>query len=312
MSKIKVNLVSGGAGFLGSHLIDDLLSKNQKVICLDNFFTGREVNLHKWLNNPLLEIINHDINNPINLNADKIWHLACPASPALYKLDPINTTRTIFNGTINMLDLAKKNNAKILFASSSEIYGNPLEHPQEEKYTGSVNPIGERSCYEEGKRIGESLCFDFMRLHNTKIRIARIFNSYGPRMLKKDGRVISNFVVQALQNLPISIYGDGNQTRSFCYVNDTIDGLMKLMDIEYYFPVNIGNPKEYKIIKIAKIIKEKTFSNSKFVYKDLPVDDPIFRKPDISIAKSFLDWHPKVDLSIGLDKTINYFRGKIK
>ena len=312
MSKIKVNLVSGGAGFLGSHLIDDLLSKNQKVICLDNFFTGREVNLHKWLNNPLLEIINHDINNPINLNADKIWHLACPASPALYKLDPINTTRTIFNGTINMLDLAKKNNAKILFASSSEIYGNPLEHPQEEKYTGSVNPIGERSCYEEGKRIGESLCFDFMRLHNTKIRIARIFNSYGPRMLKKDGRVISNFVVQALQNVPISIYGDGNQTRSFCYVNDTIDGLMKLMDSEYYFPVNIGNPKEYKIIKIAKIIKEKTFSNSKFVYKDLPVDDPIFRKPDISIAKSILDWHPKVDLSIGLDKTINYFRGKIK
>ena len=312
MSKIKVNLVSGGAGFLGSHLIDDLLSKNQKVICLDNFFTGREVNLHKWLNNPLLEIINHDINKPIKLNADKIWHLACPASPALYKLDPINTTRTIFNGTINMLDLAKKNNAKILFASSSEIYGNPLEHPQEEKYTGSVNPIGERSCYEEGKRIGESLCFDFMRLHNTKIRIARIFNSYGPRMLKKDGRVISNFVVQALQNLPISIYGDGNQTRSFCYVNDTIDGLMKLMDSEYYFPVNIGNPKEYKIIKIAKIIKEKTFSNSKFVYKDLPVDDPIFRKPDISIAKSILDWHPKVDLSIGLDKTINYFRGKIK
>ena len=312
MSKIKVNLVSGGAGFLGSHLIDDLLSKHQKVICLDNFFTGREVNLKKWLNNPLLEIINHDINRPIKLNADLIWHLACPASPALYKLDPINTTRTIFNGTINMLDLAKKNNAKILFASSSEIYGNPLEHPQKEKYTGSVNPIGERSCYEEGKRIGESLCFDFMRFHNTKIRIARIFNSYGPRMLKKDGRVISNFVVQALENKPISIYGNGNQTRSFCYVNDTIDGLIKLMDSEYSFPVNIGNPKEYKIIKIAKIVKEKTFSNSELVYKDLPVDDPIFRKPDISTAKSILDWQPKVNLSFGLDKTINYFKGKIK
>ncbi len=311
MAKVKVHIVSGGAGFLGSHLIDNLLSKNEKVICLDNFFTGREVNLNKWAHHPLLEIVNHDINNSITVKADQIWHLACPASPAFYQLDPISTTKTIFNGTLNMLILARENNAKILYASSSEVYGNPCVHPQRETYSGSVNPIGKRSCYEEGKRIGESLCFDFKRKYNIEIRIARIFNTYGPRMSKKDGRVISNFIVQSLENAPISIYGDGNQTRSFCYVSDTIKGLIKLMESKYNLPVNIGNPNEYSIKQIASIIKKKTLTDSDFVYRDLPVDDPIFRRPDINVAKSILDWYPIIDLSRGLDKTIDYFRQEV-
>ena len=311
MAKVKVHIVSGGAGFLGSHLIDNLLSKNEKVICLDNFFTGREVNLNKWAHHPLLEIVNHDINNSIAVKADQIWHLACPASPAFYQLDPISTTKTIFNGTLNMLILARENNAKILYASSSEVYGNPSVHPQRETYSGSVNPIGKRSCYEEGKRIGESLCFDFKRKYNIEIRIARIFNTYGPRMSKKDGRVISNFIVQSLENAPISIYGDGNQTRSFCYVSDTIKGLIKLMESKYNLPVNIGNPNEYSIKQIASIIKKKTLTDSDFVYRDLPVDDPILRRPDINVAKSILDWYPIIDLSRGLDKTIDYFRQEV-
>ena len=311
MAKVKVHIVSGGAGFLGSHLIDNLLSKNEKVICLDNFFTGREVNLNKWAHHPLLEIVNHDINNSIAVKADQIWHLACPASPAFYQLDPISTTKTIFNGTLNMLILARENNAKILYASSSEVYGNPCVHPQRETYSGSVNPIGKRSCYEEGKRIGESLCFDFKRKYNIEIRIARIFNTYGPRMSKKDGRVISNFIVQSLENAPISIYGDGNQTRSFCYVSDTIKGLIKLMESKYNLPVNIGNPNEYSIKQIASIIKKKTLTDSDFVYRDLPVDDPILRRPDINVAKSILDWYPIIDLSRGLDKTIDYFRQEV-
>ena len=301
------NLVTGGAGFLGSHLVEKLLNAGEEVICLDNYFSGRKENVNKWINNPHFELLRHDVTNPINLEIDKIWHLACPASPKSYQLNPIKTAKTSFLGTYNMLGLARRVNAKLLMASTSEIYGDPQVHPQPETYNGSVNPIGIRSCYDEGKRIAESLCMDYRRMHGCDIRIARIFNTYGPRMLPDDGRVISNFIVQALQNKPITIYGDGKQTRSFCFVDDMIEGFMLLMKSEYKKPVNIGNPEEFSIIDLAKLIEKKTKKKLKYEYKDLPEDDPFQRNPNIQIAKTQLGWAPKVSIEEGLDKTISYF-----
>lgn len=301
------NLVTGGAGFLGSHLVEKLLNAGEEVICLDNYFSGRKENVNKWINNPHFELLRHDVTNPINLEIDKIWHLACPASPKSYQLNPIKTAKTSFLGTYNMLGLARRVNATLLMASTSEIYGDPQVHPQPETYNGSVNPIGIRSCYDEGKRIAESLCMDYRRMHGCDIRIARIFNTYGPRMLPDDGRVISNFIVQALQNKPITIYGDGKQTRSFCFVDDMIEGFMLLMKSDYKKPVNIGNPEEFSIIDLAKLIEKKTKKELKYEYKDLPEDDPFQRNPNIQIAKTQLGWTPKVSIEEGLDKTISYF-----
>lgn len=301
------NLVTGGAGFLGSHLVEKLLNSGEEVICLDNYFSGRKENVNKWINNPHFELLRHDVTNPINLEIDKIWHLACPASPKSYQLNPIKTAKTSFLGTYNMLGLARRVNATLLMASTSEIYGDPQVHPQPETYNGSVNPIGIRSCYDEGKRIAESLCMDYRRMHGCDIRIARIFNTYGPRMLPDDGRVISNFIVQALQNKPITIYGDGKQTRSFCFVDDMIEGFMLLMKSDYKKPVNIGNPEEFSIIDLAKLIEKKTKKELKYEYKDLPEDDPFQRNPNIQIAKTQLGWTPKVSIEEGLDKTISYF-----
>ncbi|MBO8240491.1 SDR family oxidoreductase [Prochlorococcus marinus XMU1412] len=302
------NLVTGGAGFLGSHLIDKLLNVSEEVICLDNYFTGRKTNIAKWLGNKNFELIRHDVINPIQLEVDRIWHLACPASPVHYQSNPIKTSKTSFLGTYNMLGLARRVNARILFASTSEVYGDPEIHPQPEEYKGSVNPIGIRSCYDEGKRIAESLCFDYQRMHQTEIRVARIFNTYGPRMIPNDGRVVSNFIVQALTNQPITIYGDGSQTRSFCYVDDLVNGLISLMNSSEIGPMNIGNPSEFTIKELAEIILKKINSNSKIIYLPLPQDDPLQRKPIIDKAKDKLDWFPKVNLEVGLENTINYFK----
>ena len=302
------NLVTGGAGFLGSHLIDRLMKEGQEVICLDNYFTGRKSNIDKWIGNKNFELIRHDVTEPIRLEIDRIWHLACPASPIHYQMNPIKTSKTSFLGTYNMLGLSRRVGARILLASTSEIYGDPEIHPQPEIYKGSVNPIGTRSCYDEGKRMAESLCFDYKRMHKTEIRVARIFNTYGPRMMKNDGRVISNFIVQALKNEPITIYGDGMQTRSFCYVDDLIEGLFLLMNSDESGPINIGNPKEFKIKELALLIKKMIESNSNIIYMPLPDDDPKQRKPVIRIANTKLNWEPKVELNEGLIKTINYFR----
>tara|TARA_Y100000589_G_scaffold331733_1_gene386649 strand:- start:338 stop:1273 length:936 start_codon:yes stop_codon:yes gene_type:complete len=302
------NIVTGGAGFLGSHLIDRLLSRGEEVVCLDNYFTGVKSNLKKWFSSNNLEIIRHDITQPILLEADRIWHLACPASPVHYQNNPLKTAKTSFLGTYNMLGLAKRLKARLLFASTSEIYGNPLVHPQNETYFGNVNPIGPRSCYDEGKRIAETLCFDYQRMHEVDTRVVRIFNTYGPRMLPEDGRVVSNFIVSALTGKPITIYGDGNQTRSFCFVDDLIDGLTLLMNSEYKYPVNLGNPNELKVRELADLVIKKTNNNGQIIYKNLPQDDPIKRKPDISIAKKNLNWEPKIELSEGLDITIDYFK----
>ena len=306
------NIVTGGAGFLGSHLIDRLLSKGEEVVSLDNYFTGAKSNLKRWFSSNSLEIIRHDITQPILLEADRIWHLACPASPIHYQNNPLKTAKTSFLGTYNMLGLAKRLKARILFTSTSEIYGNPLIHPQNETYFGNVNPIGPRSCYDEGKRIAETLCFDYQRMHKTDIRVVRIFNTYGPRMSPSDGRVVSNFIVSALTGKPITIYGDGTQTRSFCFVEDLIDGLILLMNSKYENPVNLGNPNELKVKELADLIKQKTNNNAQIVYKNLPKDDPIKRKPDISVAKKNLNWEPKISLSDGLDITINYFKENLK
>ena len=287
------------------------MEAGEEVICLDNFFTGRKKNISKWINHPNFELIRHDVTIPISLEVDRIWHLACPASPINYQKNPIKTSKTSFLGTYNMLGLARRVNARFLMASTSEIYGNPEVHPQPETYTGSVNPIGIRSCYDEGKRIAESLCFDYSRMHNCDIRVARIFNTYGPRMLADDGRVISNFIVQALKNEPITIYGDGTQTRSFCFVDDLIDGLISLMNSEYKMPVNLGNPEEYQIFKIAQIISQKTNAELNFVNRPLPKDDPIKRRPVIDIAKKELEWSPKISLDTGLNNTIKYFRNTL-
>mgnify|MGYP001399499439 CR=1 FL=1 len=302
------NIVTGGAGFLGSHLIDRLMQNGEEVICLDNFFTGHKSNIIHLFDNPKFEFIRHDITEPILLEADRIWHLACPASPIHYQFNPIKTSKTSFLGSLNMLGLAKRLNARIFLASTSEIYGDPLEHPQKESYRGNVNHIGPRSCYDEGKRISETLFFDYKRIHNTDIRVTRIFNTYGPRMLPNDGRVVSNFINQALRGRDLTIYGDGSQTRSFCYVSDLIDGFIKLMDSNLSGPVNLGNPNEMPIIELAKKIINKVNPELKLVFKEVPEDDPSRRKPDISLASKNLDWNAKIQIDDGLDKTIKFFK----
>lgn len=303
-----INLVTGGAGFVGSHLIDRLMNAGEEVICLDNYITGRKSNIKKWIGNPYFELIRHDVTEPIRLEIDKIWHLACPASPIHYQNNPIKTSKTSFLGTYNLLGLARRVGAKFLLASTSEIYGDPEIHPQPESYKGSVNTIGVRSCYDEGKRIAETLCSDYKRMHNVEIRIARIFNTYGPKMHPNDGRVISNFIVQALNNKPLTVYGKGLQTRSFCYVDDLVSGLINLMESNYSLPVNLGNPEEFSINEIAKIIKSKLNPNLDIIYTKLPEDDPFQRKPIIKLAKEKLYWSPKVSLQEGIDKTIKYFK----
>ena len=311
MSRTTKNLVTGGLGFLGFHLISKLLEEEEEVLCIDNCCTGKFENVKKWIDNPSFKFIKHDVIEPFKADVDKIWHLACPASPFHYQKNPINTSKTSFLGTYNMLGLAKRINAKILFTSSSEVYGNPQIHPQPESYNGLVNNIGERSCYEEGKRIAESLCYDYKRIYKTNIRIVRIFNTYGPKMSVDDGRVISNFIVQALKNEPITIYGDGLQTRSFCYVDDLIKGLILIMGKNYSKPINLGNPYELSILELAKIIKNKCNSNSEFIFKKLPEDDPKKRSPSIEKASKILNWKPTTSLEKGLEITINYFRKEI-
>ena len=310
MKKVR-NLITGGAGFIGSHLTNKLLSLDEEVICLDNYFTGRKSNVHSNLSNPNFELIRHDVTEPIHLEVDKIWHLACPASPVHYQFNPIKTTKTSFMGTYNMLGLAKRVGAKILLASTSEVYGNPEEHPQKETYLGSVNTIGIRSCYDEGKRVAETLCSDYQRIHNVDIRIMRIFNTYGPYMRSDDGRVISNFITQALKNQTLTIYGDGNQTRSFCYIDDLIKGMILLMESNYKKPVNIGNPNEFSICELAKLIQELINPNAKLEFKELPMDDPIQRKPSIELARKLLSWEPQIELKEGLNKTIEWFKHNI-
>ncbi len=303
-----INLVTGGAGFLGSHLIDHLLKKGEEVICIDNYSTGSKLNIEHWIGHPKFELIRHDIIKPIHMEVSKIWHLACPASPIHYQYNPIKTSKTCFMGTLNMLGLAKRTNAKMLLASSSEIYGDPQQHPQREVYRGNVNPIGIRSCYDEGKRISESLCFAYLRQNNTNVKVMRIFNTYGPRMFPNDGRVVSNFILKALNNDPLSIYGNGSQTRSFCYVNDLVEGMIKLMDSGQNGPINFGNPNELTIKELAELIIKKINPELNIKYEELPEDDPIKRKPDIDLAKQLLGWEPKTSLSEGMDLTINYFK----
>lgn len=303
-------LITGGAGFLGSHLSERLLNDDNEILCVDNFYTGRRANIIHLLKNPMFEVLRHDICFPLYVEVDEIYNLACPASPVHYQFDPVQTTKTSVHGAINMLGLAKRVKAKILQASTSEVYGDPKVHPQKESYWGNVNPIGIRSCYDEGKRCAETLFFDYHRQHKLRIKVARIFNTYGPRMHPNDGRVISNFIVQALRGEPITVYGDGSQTRSFCYVDDMIDALIKLMNSpdEFTGPVNLGNPKEFSILELAEMVLKMTRSRSKIVFKPLPEDDPVQRQPDISLAKRVLKWQPKVDLRDGLKETIRYFK----
>jgi UDP-glucuronate decarboxylase len=307
-------LVTGGAGFLGSHLCEKLLSLGHDVICLDNLFTGQKLNIAHLMNNPYFEFVRHDVTFPYFVEIDQIYNLACPASPVHYQFDPVQTTKTSVHGAINMLGLAKRTRAKILQASTSEIYGDPEVHPQREEYWGRVNPIGIRSCYDEGKRCAETLFFDYYRQNQVRIKVARIFNTYGPRMHPNDGRVVSNFIVQALKNQDITIYGDGKQTRSFCYVDDLIDGLIKLMNTSDDFtgPVNIGNPGEFTMLELAQNVIRLTGSSSKLIFKPLPSDDPKQRQPDISLAKNVMQWIPTIELEEGLKKTINYFSDLIK
>lgn len=303
-------LVTGGAGFLGSHLCERLLNEGHEVLCVDNFYTGRKANIAHLMNNPYFEVIRHDICFPLYVEVDEIYNLACPASPIHYQFDPVQTTKTSVHGSINMLGLAKRLKIKILQASTSEVYGDPTVHPQPESYWGNVNPIGLRSCYDEGKRCAETLFFDYHRQHKLKIKVARIFNTYGTRMHPNDGRVVSNFIMQALKGDDITVYGDGNQTRSFCYVDDMIDGLIKLMNSpdDFTGPVNLGNPAEFSILELAQRIIELTGSKSKIVFKPLPPDDPVQRKPDITLAKRILNWYPSIQLDIGLKTTIEYFK----
>lgn len=301
-------LVTGGAGFIGSHLIDRLMTAGHDVICLDNFYTGRKRNLLRWLDHPYFELVRHDITDPIRLEVDQIYHLACPASPVHYQYNPVKTIKTNVMGTLNMLGLAKRVKARFLLASTSEVYGDPQVHPQSEDYWGNVNTIGIRSCYDEGKRVAETLAFDYHRQNNVDIRVARIFNTYGPRMLENDGRVVSNFVVQALQGIPLTIYGDGSQTRSFCYVSDLVEGLIRLMNGDYIGPVNLGNPDEYTILQLAQTVQTMINPGVDLIYKPLPQDDPQRRKPDISRAQNFLQWSPSIPLQEGLALTIDDFR----
>ncbi len=307
-------LVTGGAGFIGSHLCERLLSEGNEVFCLDNFFTGQKKNILHLLPNPYFELIRHDIINPFMIEVDEIYNLACPASPKFYQKNPIKTTKTSVMGAINMLGLAKRINAKILQASTSEVYGSPQVHPQPESYWGNVNPIGERSCYDEGKRAAETLFRDYTVQNKVNTKIVRIFNTYGPRMHPDDGRVVSNFIVQALQNKNITIYGDGQQTRSFQYIDDLIEGMIRTMNSDDSFrgPVNIGNPDEFTIMELAQKVVEMTNSQSKVIYNPLPSDDPLLRKPDITLAKKMLDWEPKINLYSGLERTISFFEGIIE
>jgi UDP-glucuronate decarboxylase len=305
-------LVTGGAGFLGSHLCDRLIERGDDVICLDNFFTGRKANIAHLLNHPRFELIRHDIIHPVFLEAEQIYNLACPASPVAYQYNPIKTIKTSTVGMVNILGLAKRCRARVLQASTSEVYGDPQTHPQTEDYWGHVNPIGPRSCYDEGKRIAESLCINYHLAHGIEVRIMRIFNTYGPRMDPNDGRVISNFVTQALRGEPLTIYGDGSQTRSFCYVDDLLEGMIRFMDQdEDPGPVNIGNPLEFSMLQLAEDVLEATGSSSQLVHKELPADDPKQRCPDISKAKSLLGWSPQVDLKTGLSRTVDYYRQQL-
>jgi UDP-glucuronate decarboxylase len=302
-------LVTGGAGFIGSHLCERLLTRGDEVLCIDNFFTAMRPNVSDLRSNPRFELVRHDVCFPLYVEVDKIYNLACPASPIHYQFDPVQTTKTSVHGAINMLGLAKRVKAKILQASTSEVYGDPTVHPQTEEYWGNVNPIGPRSCYDEGKRCAETLFFDYYRQHRLRIKVARIFNTYGPRMHPDDGRVVSNFIVQALQNKDITLYGDGAQTRSFCYVDDLVDGLIRLMETgdDVVGPVNLGNPGEFTIRQLAEMVIEVTGSTSKIVHRPLPMDDPKQRQPDISKAQELLHWRPKVPLREGLVKTVAYF-----
>ena len=303
-------LVSGGAGFLGSHLCDSLVAAGHDILCVDNFFTGRKHNIAHLLPNPRFELLRHDVTFPLYVEVDEIYNLACPASPVQYQVDPVQTTKTSVHGAINMLGLAKRVRAKILQASTSEVYGDPEVHPQPESYWGRVNPIGIRSCYDEGKRCAETLFFDYWRQHRMPIKVLRIFNTYGPRMHPNDGRVVSNFIMQALRGSDITVYGDGLQTRSFCYVDDMIAAFTKMMDSssEVTGPVNVGNPCEFTMLELAETVVRLTRSNSRIVHAPLPQDDPRQRRPDISKARALLGWEPKVSLTDGLTETINYFR----
>lgn len=304
-------LVTGGAGFVGSHLIDRLMEAGEEVVCLDNFFTGRKVNVERWLGSSRFHLVRHDVIHPFNVECDRIWHLACPASPLQYQADPIRTAQTCFLGTYNALRLAQRTGARFFLASTSEVYGDPLLHPQPESYRGNVSPTGPRACYDEGKRIAETLCFDFRRAHGVDVRVARIFNTYGPRMLPDDGRVVSNFIVQALLGKPLTLYGDGSQTRSFCYVDDLVEGFLRLMDSSHSGPMNLGNPDEFTIQQLAEIVRDRIAPHLAILRHPLPPDDPIQRKPVIDAAREHLGWVPKVSLRQGLESTIEYFRNAI-
>jgi len=313
MTMTKKILVTGGAGFLGSHLCEQLLTQGHEVLCVDNYFTGNKSNILHLLENPKFELMRHDVTFPLYVEVDEIYNLACPASPVHYQHDPVQTTKTSVHGAINMLGLAKRVGAKILQASTSEVYGDPTVHPQPEDYWGNVNPIGIRSCYDEGKRCAETLFFDYHRQHNLRIKVMRIFNTYGPRMHPDDGRVVSNFIVQALRGDSITVFGDGAQTRSFCYVDDLVNGMMKLMasDDSVIGPINVGNPKEFTIKQLAEQVIQMTGSKSALIFKELPSDDPQRRQPDISLANELLGWQPEVELADGLQKTIDYFKSSI-
>ena len=305
-------LVTGGAGFIGSHLIDRLMNDGHEVICLDNFYTGKKHNILHWLDNPNFEVIRHDITEQIRLEVDQVYHLACPASPVHYQYNPIKTVKTNVIGTLNMLGLAKRVKARFLLASTSEVYGDPEIHPQTEDYRGSVNPIGIRSCYDEGKRMAETLAFDYYRENRVEIRVARIFNTYGPRMLENDGRVVSNFVAQALRGMPLTVYGEGQQTRSFCYVSDLVNGLMRLMNGEHTGPINLGNPDEYTILELAQAVQNLINPDAEIKFESLPADDPRRRRPDITKAQTLLDWEPTIPLQDGLKLMIEDFRQRFQ
>ena len=309
---MQIHLVTGGAGFLGSHLIDRLMEAGDEVICLDNYFTGRKSNISRWIGHPRFELIRHDVTEPIKLEVDRIWHLACPASPIHYQFNPVKTAKTSFLGTYNMLGLARRVGARLLLASTSEVYGDPEVHPQPESYWGSVNPIGVRSCYDEGKRIAETLCFDYQRMNGVEVRVARIFNTYGPRMLPDDGRVVSNFIVQALRGEPLTLYGNGSQTRSFCYVSDLVDGLIRLMNGSHMGPINLGNPDECTIRQLADLVRKQVNPALPLVEKPLPEDDPQQRPPAIDLARQQLNWQPTVSLEQGLSPTIASFRNLLE
>jgi UDP-glucuronate decarboxylase len=311
---VKTLLVTGGAGFLGSHLCERLLAAGHDVLCVDNFFTGTKANVAHLMEHPRFELLRHDITFPLYVEVDEIYNLACPASPIHYQFDPVQTTKTSVHGAINVLGLAKRVKAKILQASTSEVYGDPEVHPQTEGYWGRVNPVGPRSCYDEGKRCAETLFFDYWRQHRLRIKVVRIFNTYGPRMLPDDGRVVSNFVMQALRGEDITIYGDGQQTRSFCYVDDLIEAMIRVMATpdDFTGPINIGNPTEFTIRQLAEEVLSLTGSKSQLVFKPLPIDDPKQRQPDIALAKKALDWSPSVELKLGLEKTISYFRVQLQ